>query len=97
MRRIVICILMILGLLSSPALGASPETIHSLTERLARWDVEEAWQEIQGLLGAEGKDPQLLELASQIAFFRGDYPEAKRLMKSDRAGVRVCWTPFRSD
>ncbi len=82
MRRIVICILMILGLLSSPALGVSPETIHSLTERLARWDVEEAWQEIQGLLGAEGKDPQLLELASKMACVRGEYQEGKRLMKS---------------
>ena len=28
------------------------------------------------------KDPQLLELASQIAFHRGDYQESLKLMKS---------------
>ena len=44
--------------------------------------MEEAWTEMKGLLEKEPKNPRLLELASQIAFHRGDYPEALKLMKS---------------
>lgn len=49
------------------------EAIQSLTAKLESWDVEEAWSEVKGLLAKEPKDPQLLDLASQIAFHRGEY------------------------
>jgi len=67
-----------------PALSqaATQEAITSLTERLEAWDVENSWTEIKQLLAKDPKDARLLELASQIAFYRGDYPEALKLMKS---------------
>ena len=38
--------------------------------------------EVKGLLVNEPKDPELLDLAAQVAFHRGDYEEALKLMKS---------------
>ncbi len=67
---------------TSIAWAASPEVIQSLTAKLESWDVEEIWPEVKEALSKEPKDAQLLELASQIAFHRGDYQESLRLMKS---------------
>ena len=61
---------------------STQEIITALAEKLEAWDVEKAWQEMKGLLEKDPKDPRLLELASQIAFHRGEYQEALRLMKS---------------
>jgi len=61
--------------------AVSPEIIQSLTAKLESWDVEEIWPEVQEALAKEPRDPQLLELASQIAFHRGDYQESLKLMK----------------
>lgn len=64
-------------------LGAvPPERIQSLEAKLDAWKVEEAWGETQALLRAEPKDAKLLELASQIAYHRGEYAEALRLARS---------------
>jgi tetratricopeptide (TPR) repeat protein len=68
-------------ILASISHAVSPEVIQSLTTRLERWDVEEIWPEVQEALAKEPRDPQLLELASQIAFHRGDYQESLKLMK----------------
>ncbi|MBI4767725.1 MAG: tetratricopeptide repeat protein [Deltaproteobacteria bacterium] len=65
---------------TAPAL--SSETIQSLTARLESWEVEGIWPEVREALAREPREPQLLELASHIAFHRGDYPEALKLMKS---------------
>jgi len=62
--------------------AASEEAMRSVAAKLDRWDVEEAWGEVKQLVEKEPKDPQLLELASQVAFHRGDYQEALRLIKS---------------
>jgi tetratricopeptide (TPR) repeat protein len=62
--------------------AVSPENLSRVSEKLDRWDVEEAWTEVKGLLVEEPKDPKLLEIASKIAFHRGDYPESLKLMKS---------------
>jgi tetratricopeptide (TPR) repeat protein len=62
--------------------AAPQEVVLSLTEKLECWNVEEAWMEIKGLLDKDPKDTELLELASQIAFHRGDYRESLMLMKS---------------
>jgi len=62
--------------------AASPEVMQSLTLKLDRWEVEDAWQEMKGVLAQEPKDVKLLELASQIAFHRGDYAEALKLIQS---------------
>jgi tetratricopeptide (TPR) repeat protein len=67
---------------SSLAQPAFPENLRDLTAKLERWEVEEAWTEAQKYLAREPKSPQVLELAAQIAFHRGDYPEALRLMRS---------------
>ena len=62
--------------------AASPEVMQSLTMKLDRWEVEEAWGEMKGVLAQEPNDVKLLELASQIAFHRGDYAEALKLIQS---------------
>jgi hypothetical protein len=60
----------------------SPEVIQSLKEKLERWDVETVWPEVKEVISKDPKNPELLELASHIAFHRGDYPESLRLIKS---------------
>jgi tetratricopeptide (TPR) repeat protein len=72
------------ALFTFPSLShaASQEVIVSLTEKLETWEVEETWKEVKGLLDKEPKNIDLLELASLTAFYRGDYQEAQKLMKS---------------
>ena len=67
-----------------PAMSSevSPEVIQSLKEKLERWDVETVWPEVKEVISKDPKNPELLELASHIAFHRGDYPESLRLIKS---------------
>ena len=79
-----LAVVLIAAFLLFPSLSpaAPQEAIQSLAMKLDRWDVEEAWGEVKQLLEKEPKDPQLLELASQVAFHRGDYQEALRLIKS---------------
>jgi tetratricopeptide (TPR) repeat protein len=62
--------------------GAPPEIVGSLTAKLERWNAEDAWTEAKDLLARESKDPELLELASLVAFYRGEYSEAQKLIKS---------------
>jgi tetratricopeptide (TPR) repeat protein len=80
MKRL--AVIMIFILLPTLSHAVSPETIQSLTGKLERWDVEEAWAEVTGHLLQEPRNPQLLELASHIAFHRGAYEEAQRLIRS---------------
>src|SRR4030042_2873684 len=82
MRKITLIILCIFFIPSSVSQAASPEVIRSLTVKLDSWDVEEAWSEIKDHLLRDPNDPQLLELASHIAFHRGQYREALKWMKS---------------
>jgi tetratricopeptide (TPR) repeat protein len=81
MKTIAIIITVILLILPSVSQAASPEVIQSLTARLESWDVEEIWPEVKEALAKEPRDPKLLELASQIAFHRGEYQESLKLMK----------------
>ncbi|NIS68349.1 MAG: hypothetical protein GTO12_05155, partial [Proteobacteria bacterium] len=59
----------------------SSGTVQSLTARLESWDVEEVWPEVQEAIAKQPQDPDLLEMASHIAFHRGDYQESLKLMK----------------
>ncbi len=59
----------------------SSGTVQSLTARLESWDVEEIWPEVQEAIAKQPQDPDLLEMASHIAFHRGDYQESLKLMK----------------
>ncbi len=59
----------------------SSETAQSLTARLESWNVEQAWPEVQEALAKQPQDPELLEIASHIAFHRGDYQESLKLMR----------------
>jgi tetratricopeptide (TPR) repeat protein len=81
MKTIAVIITIVLLILPSLSHAASPEVIQSLTARLESWDVEEVWPEVKEALAKEPRDPHLLELASQIAFHRGDYQESLKLMK----------------
>ncbi len=77
-------VLFIFALFTFPSISqtAPQEVIRSLTEKLETWEVEETWKEVKGLLNQEPKEIDLLELASLTAFYRGDYQEALRLIKS---------------
>jgi tetratricopeptide (TPR) repeat protein len=81
MKRIGLIIFVALLILPHLSMAASPELISSLTAKLESWDVEESWSEVKEALAKEPRDPQLLEIASQIAFHRGDYQESLKLMK----------------
>ncbi|NWF55625.1 MAG: tetratricopeptide repeat protein [Syntrophaceae bacterium] len=62
--------------------AASPGVLASLDEKVERWEVEEAWTEVQSLLKTESRNPQVLELAAKVAFHRGEYGEAKKLIQA---------------
>jgi len=67
---------------ASIVLAVSPEALQSIGEKLERWDVEEAWKEVEGLLKTDGRDPRVLEAAAQAAFHRGDYAGAKKWIQA---------------
>ncbi len=79
---VVIIAILSLVTFSSLSQAAPQEVLHSLTEKLETWNVEETWIEVNRLLNKEPKDINLLELASLTAFYRGDYQEAQKLMKA---------------
>jgi tetratricopeptide (TPR) repeat protein len=76
----IICLLP-LYLLTPGALGAPPETLERLKAGLDSWDVETVWPQVQDALEQFPLDAELLEIAAQIAYHRGDYPESLALMK----------------
>jgi tetratricopeptide (TPR) repeat protein len=86
LRSILIALTMLicscLFLFSQGIAAVSSEILKALSDKIDRWDVEEAWSEVNGLLTKDPKDPKLLELASQSAFYRGDYQESLKMMKS---------------
>ena len=45
------------------------------------WDVETVWPQVRMAFSTHPQDSDLLEIASHIAFHRGDYPESLELMK----------------
>jgi tetratricopeptide (TPR) repeat protein len=82
MKRLVIFITFFFIFFPLNSQAISSETIKSLEAKLVGWDIEEAWAEMKGHLLQEPKNPQLLELASHIAFHKGEYQEAQRLIRS---------------
>jgi tetratricopeptide (TPR) repeat protein len=82
MKRFIAILVTAFLIVPSTSRAASPEVVQSLTARLESWDVEGVWPEVKEILAKEPDDPQILELASQIAFHRGDYQESLKLMKS---------------
>jgi len=82
MKRLSIVIIFLLIFIPSISQAISPEAIQSLEAKLERWDIEEAWAEMKSQLLQEPKHSQLLELASHIAFHRGEYQEAQKLIRS---------------
>jgi tetratricopeptide (TPR) repeat protein len=78
----ILFVLLALFTFSSASQAAPQEVIRSLTEKLETWEAEGTWLEVKGLLEKEPKDIDLLELASLTAFYRGDYQEAQKLIKS---------------
>jgi tetratricopeptide (TPR) repeat protein len=82
--RVILVLIVILSVLFNfPSISgsASQEAIDSLTAKLEAWEVSDAGREVKRLLEDEPKNPELLELASQIVFHQGDYQEASKLMK----------------
>ena len=64
------------------AYGADPEVVRPIAEKLERWDVQGAWADVQALLRKSPGDADVLEVAAHVAFYRGDYGEAARLVKA---------------
>jgi tetratricopeptide (TPR) repeat protein len=64
------------------ARATDPGAVRSIAEKLERWDVEGAWADAQALLLKGPGDADLLEVAANVAFYRGDYGEAVRLAKA---------------
>jgi len=81
MRRIAIVFIFLVIILPSAGRTASQEAIDSLTAKLEAWEVSEAWREVKRLLADEPNEPKLLELASHVAFHKGDYQEASKWMR----------------
>jgi len=87
MKRIAFSLLFLfLWILPSLGQAVSHQVLSSLKEKLQRWDVEEAWREAETLLIQENRNHQVLEIAAQIAFHRGDYAVARKLIQSALAG-----------
>jgi tetratricopeptide (TPR) repeat protein len=88
MKRIIVIasavLLMSYFFLTPPSMSfeVGPEVIQSLKEKLERWDVETLWPEVEEVISKDPRNPEILELASHIAFHRGDYSESLRLIKS---------------
>ena len=70
-------------ILIAPSVSATApsEIAQVLTARLESWDVEEIWPLVEEALSKQPQDPELLEIAAQIAFHRGDYQASLQLMK----------------
>jgi tetratricopeptide (TPR) repeat protein len=68
-------------LLCFPSKAIPAENLQAVQDKLNRWETEEAWTDIQGLLAKDPHNGRLLELASQIAFFRGQYAQAQKLIQ----------------
>jgi len=81
MKAIVIFITVVVLILPSMSWAVSPEVIQSLMAKLESWDVEDIWSEVKEAIAKEPREAKLFELASQIAFHRGDYQESLKLMK----------------
>ncbi|MCJ7705962.1 MAG: hypothetical protein MUO28_10555 [Desulfobacterales bacterium] len=77
-----IAFILLLLLIPSMSGAVSPEAVQSMSAKLEAWDVEEAWLEMKDHLQKEPRNPQLLELASHIAFHRGEYLEAQKLIRA---------------
>ena len=82
-KVVFVFIVILSALFNFPSISgsASQEAFDSLTAKLETWEVSEAWGEVKRLLADEPNDPKLLELASHIAFHKGDYQEASKLIK----------------
>ena len=61
--------------------AAPVEMVQALTQKLESWDVEEIWPRIQEALADYPQDPEFLETAAHIAFYRGDYHTSLKLIK----------------
>ncbi len=80
--RTIAVIIIALFIIPSASLAVPAEVLHSIKTKLESWNPEEAWSEIKDHLAKEPKNGELLELASQIAFYKGEYEEALKLIKS---------------
>ena len=94
MKKIIFSLIIVLSLYAPFTIGSafaaksnevppttSTKAVQDLKVKLERWDVAQLWPDVQKALAKNPQDPDLLETASQIAYYRGDYQEALRLMK----------------
>ena len=84
MKKNLVVLLILISVVACvvPAQAATPEALQPIVEKLEQWDAEAAWLDVKALLGKEPGNADLLELASHIAFYRGDYEDALKLAKS---------------
>jgi tetratricopeptide (TPR) repeat protein len=61
--------------------AADPQAVKAIAEKLERWDGDGAWKDVEPLLAASPKDGDVLDLATQAAFLRGNYADAARFAR----------------
>ena len=82
---ILVCLLQVSVFMPEAVAGLAPETLARLKAGLESWDVETIWPQVQDALRQFPREAELLETAAQIAYHRGDYPEALVLVKQAMA------------
>jgi tetratricopeptide (TPR) repeat protein len=75
-----VCVLLCMP--SIPAAAADAQAVKAVAEKLGRWDADGAWKDAEPLLATSPKDGDILDLATQAAFLRGDYMEAARFARA---------------
>ncbi|HVN23677.1 MAG TPA: tetratricopeptide repeat protein [Syntrophorhabdales bacterium] len=65
----------------APQTSLAPE-LKPIAEELERWDAEAAWAGLKPLIAQQSTNVEVLQLAAETAFFRGEYEDALKLARS---------------
>jgi tetratricopeptide (TPR) repeat protein len=83
MRRRLLFPVVLLMLAAAQHVMAAPsdEVLQRLKGKLESWDVAAVWPQVTEALAQYPQNPDLLETAAHIAFYRGDYQQSLSLIK----------------
>ncbi|UCD78346.1 MAG: tetratricopeptide repeat protein [Desulfobacterales bacterium] len=101
-RTLFLTLLSTLVVVEFVAAAPPDDTLQLLSNKLEIWDVEAVWPQVTEALSKYPQNPELLEIAAHIAFYRGDYQESLDLIKRSAAGGgdderRIGFTVFVED
>jgi len=84
-QSLFLAVLMTLIMALHAAAAPSDETLQLLKNKLEGWDVATVWPQVTEELSKHPQNPDLLEVAAHIAFYRGDYQQSLDLIKRSTA------------